>query len=149
MQVETVRPLRLGFHRFAAPPEFYRLAGRLIPWFGFAAAALAAFGLYLGFFVAPTDFQQGEVYRLIFIHDPRRADRAAGVLALAGVVNLPIIYFSVQWWNTLHQGATISPARAPSMAATMLEAMLVMVVAFWMYSIAASLARARAILLER
>src|SRR5207244_13426039 len=83
------------------------------------------------------------------IDDPRRADRAAGVLALAGVVNLPIIYFSVQWWNTLHQGATISPARAPSMAATMLEAMLVMVFAVWMYSIAGSLARARAVLLER
>ena len=83
------------------------------------------------------------------IDDPRRADRAAGVLALAGVVNLPIIYFSVRWWNTLHQGATISATRAPSMAATMLETMLVMVFAFWMYSIAASLARARAILLER
>ena len=239
MQVETIRPLKFGFHRFAAPSEFYRLAGSLIPWFACAAALLAAFGLYLGFFVAPTDFQQGDVYRIIFIHvpaswmamfiyavmafwagvgiafntrmssmwacamaptgalmaflalwtgalwgrptwgaywvwdarmtstlillflyigfmalhaaidDPRRADRAAGVLALAGVVNLPIIYFSVQWWNTLHQGATISATRAPSMAATMLEAMVVMVFAFWMYSIAASLARARAILLER
>jgi heme exporter protein C len=83
------------------------------------------------------------------IDDPRRADRAAGVLALVGVVNLPIIYFSVQWWNTLHQGATISMTRAPSMATTMLEAMLVMTFAFWTYSIAASLARARAILLER
>jgi heme exporter protein C len=239
MQAETIRPPKFGFHRFAAPPEFYRLAGLMIPWFGGAAAVLAAFGLYLGFFVAPTDFQQGEVYRIIFIHvpaswmamfiyavmafwagvgiafntrmssmwacamaptgalmaflalwtgalwgrptwgaywvwdarmtstlillflyigfmalhaaidDPRRADRAAGVLALAGVVNLPIIYFSVRWWNTLHQGATISATRAPSMAATMLEAMLVMLFAFWMYSIAASLARARAILLER
>jgi heme exporter protein C len=239
MQAQTIRPLKFGWHRFAAPPEFYRLAGRLIPWFGSLAAALAGFGLYLGFFVAPTDFQQGEVYRIIFVHvaaawmamfiyavmafwagvgiafnarmasiwacamaptgmlmaflalwsgalwgrptwgaywvwdarmtstlillflyvgfmalhgaidDPRRADRAAGVLALVGVVNLPIIYFSVQWWNTLHQGATISLTRAPTMAATMLEAMLVMTLAFWMYSIAASLARARAILLER
>jgi heme exporter protein C len=83
------------------------------------------------------------------IDDPRRADRAAGVLALVGVVNLPIIYFSVQWWNSLHQGASISLSRAPSMATTMLEAMFVMMFAFWMYSIAASLARARAILLER
>jgi heme exporter protein C len=83
------------------------------------------------------------------IDDPRRADRAAGVLALVGVVNLPIIYFSVQWWNTLHQGATISLTRAPTMAATMLEAMFVMMLSFWMYSIATSLARVRAILLER
>jgi heme exporter protein C len=70
MQTQAIRPLKFGLHRFAAPPEFYRLAGRLIPWFGSAAAVLAAFGLYLGFFVAPTDFQQGEVYRIIFIHVP-------------------------------------------------------------------------------
>jgi heme exporter protein C len=239
MQAQTMNPLKFGFHRFAAPPEFYRLAGQLIPWFATAAALLAAFGLYLGFFVAPTDFQQGEVYRIIFIHvpaawmamfiyavmafwagvglafntrmssmwatamaptgalmaflalctgalwgrpawgtywswdarmtstlillflyvgfmalhgaidDARKADRAAGVLALVGVVNLPIIYFSVQWWNSLHQGASINLTRAPTMAATMLEAMFVMMFAFWMYSIAASLARVRAILLER
>jgi len=83
------------------------------------------------------------------IDDPRRADRAAGVLALSAWWNLPIIYFSVQWWNTLHQGATISLTRAPTMATTMLEAMFVMMLSFWMYSIAASLARVRAILLER
>jgi heme exporter protein C len=239
MQSEAIPPLRFGFHRFSAPPEFYRLAGHLIPWFGALAALLAALGLYLGFFVAPTDFQQGEAYRIIFIHvaaawmgmfiyvvmafwaglgvafntrmssiwacamaptgalmtflalwtgalwgrpawgaywawdarmtstlvllflyigfmalhaaidEPRRADRAAGVLALVGVVNVPIIYFSVYWWNTLHQGASVSLTRAPTMATTMLEAMFVMILAFWMYSIAASLARARAILLER
>src|ERR1700751_830310 len=70
MQIETIRPLKFGFHRFAAPPEFYRLAGQMIPWFAAAAAVLAVFGLYLGFFLAPTDFQQGEVYRIIFIHVP-------------------------------------------------------------------------------
>jgi len=239
VQIQSAPAVRFGFHRFAAPSEFYRLAGRLIPWFSALAVVLAVLGLYLGFFVAPTDFQQGEVYRIIFIHvaaawmamfiyavmafwaglgiafntrmssmwacamapsgalmafialwtgaqwgrptwgaywawdarmtstlillflyigfialhgaidDPRRADRAAGVLALVGVVNLPIIYYSVQWWNSLHQGASISLTRAPSMAATMLEAMLVMTLALWMYSIAISLARARAILLER
>lgn len=239
MQSEAIRPLKFGFHRFAAPPEFYRLAGRMIPWFATLAALLGGFALYLGFFVAPTDFQQGEAYRIIFIHvaaawmgmfiyvvmafwaafgvafntrmssiwacamaptgalmtflalwtgalwgrptwgaywvwdarmtstlvllflyigfmalhaaidDPRRADRAAGVLALVGVVNVPIIYFSVYWWNTLHQGASVSLTRAPTMASTMLEAMFVMSLAFWMYSLAASLARARAILLER
>jgi len=232
---------RTGFHFFhyASPPEFYRLAGKAIPAFAALAAVLAAVGLYLGFFVAPTDAQQGEAYRIMFIHVPaawmamfiyivmafwaalgfilntrisavmasalaptgasmaflalwtgalwgrpawgtywdwdarmtstlillflymgfmalhsaiddlRRADRAAGVLALVGVVNVPIIYFSVQWWNSLHQGSSISLGRAPTIAAPMLAAMLVMALAFWMYCIAAALSRARAIVLER
>src|SRR3546814_13936512 len=46
------------------------------------------------------------------IDDPRRADKAGAVLALVGVVNVPIIYFSVQWWNTLHQGASVSLTRS-------------------------------------
>jgi heme exporter protein C len=83
------------------------------------------------------------------IDDPRRADRACGVLALTGVVNVPIIYFSVQWWSTLHQGASVSVTRSPAMATTMLTGMLVMALAFWMYAIAVSLARVRAIILER
>jgi heme exporter protein C len=200
---------------------------------------LAVIGLYIGFFMAPTDAQQGEAYRIIFIHvpaawmsmfiyvvmafwaamglvfntrlsgmmaialaptgalftfialwtgslwgkptwgawwvwdarltselillflyfgfialhaaieDPRRADKAAAVLALVGVVNVPIIYFSVKWWNTLHQGASVSLSNAPTMAATMLWGMLVMALACWMYSIAAALARVRSIILER
>jgi heme exporter protein C len=83
------------------------------------------------------------------IDDPRRADKAGAVLALVGVVNVPIIYFSVQWWNTLHQGASVSITRAPSMATTMLWGMLVMALAFWMYSIAAVLHRLRSIILDR
>src|SRR5678815_4798043 len=83
------------------------------------------------------------------IDDPRRADKAGAVLALVGVVNVPIIYFSVQWWNTLHQGASVSLTRAPSMAATMLVGMLLMPLAAWMYSIATALARVRTIILER
>jgi heme exporter protein C len=83
------------------------------------------------------------------IDDPRRADKAGAVLALVGVVNVPIIYFSVQWWNTLHQGASVSITRAPSMATTMLWGMLVMALAFWMYSIAAVLHRVRSIILSR
>jgi heme exporter protein C len=228
-----------GIFRFASPQTFYPLAGHLVPWFGLLAVLLAAAGLYVGFFVAPTDAQQGEVYRVIFIHVPaawmsmflyvvmafwaavglafntrlsgmmasaiaptgalftfialwtgslwgkptwgtwwvwdarltselillflyfgflglhaaiddwRRADRACAVLALVGVVNIPIIYFSVQWWNTLHQGASISFSKAPTMAATMLTGMLLMAFACWMYSIAVSLVRVRAIILER
>jgi heme exporter protein C len=83
------------------------------------------------------------------IDDPRRADKAGAVLALVGVVNVPIIYFSVQWWNTLHQGASVSITRAPSMATTMLWGMLIMALAFWMYSIAAVLHRLRSIILDR
>ena len=83
------------------------------------------------------------------IADPVRADRAGAILALVGVVNIPIIYFSVQWWNTLHQGASVSLTRAPSMAMTMLLGMLLMALAAWMYSIAAALARLRNIILER
>jgi heme exporter protein C len=228
-----------GPWRFAAPNHFYPLAGKMIPWFAVAAAALCAIGLYIGFFVAPTDATQGESYRIIFIHvpaawmsmflyvvmafwagvglalntrlssmmasaiaptgaimtfialwsgalwgrptwgtywvwdarltselillflylgfmalqaaidDPRRADKAGAVLALVGVVNVPIIYFSVKWWNTLHQGASVSLTKAPTMAATMLAGMLVMALGFWMYSIAITLVRVRAIILER
>jgi heme exporter protein C len=83
------------------------------------------------------------------IDDPRRADRAGAVLAIVGVVNVPIIYYSVQWWNTLHQGASVSLTRAPSMASTMLTGMLLMALAFWLYGIAASLVRVRCIIRER
>ena len=225
---------------YASPQTFFPLAGRLARWSAAAAAVLAAAGLYIGFVVAPTDAQQGEAYRIIFIHvpaawmsmfiyvvmafwagvglalnprvsgmmaaalaptgalftfialwtgalwgrptwgtywvwgdarllselillflyfgvmalraaidDPGRADRAAAVLAIVGVVNVPIIYYSVQWWNTLHQGASVSLTAAPRMAATMLTGMLIMALAFWMYSIAVTLVRVRCIMRER
>lgn len=230
-----------GFHlfKYAAPQKFYALAGRMWPWFAALSAALVAVGLWLAFFVAPIDAQQGQGYRIIFVHvptsqmsmliylvmagwagvglvfntrlsgmmasalaptgalfaflslvtgslwgkpmwgawwvwdarltselillflylgflalqssidDPRRADKACAVLALVGVVNVPVIYFSVTWWNTLHQGASVSLTRVPSMAAPMLWGMLTMVLAFWMYTVAAALARVRSIILER
>src|SRR6476661_7743575 len=81
------------------------------------------------------------------IEDPRRADRACALLALVGAVNVPIIYFSVRWWNTLHQGSSISLTAAPSMA--MLAGILVMTAAAWCYSIAVTLARVQAIIVER
>jgi heme exporter protein C len=83
------------------------------------------------------------------IQDTRRADRAASLLALVGVVNVPIIYFSVKWWNTLHQGASVSVSAAPRMASIMLIGMLIMAIAFWLYSIAAALARTRILIRER
>jgi heme exporter protein C len=83
------------------------------------------------------------------IDDVRRADHAGALLALVGAVNVPIIYFSVRWWNTLHQGASISMTAAPTMAGTMLTALLLMTVACWAYAFAVVFARIRAIVLER
>jgi heme exporter protein C len=83
------------------------------------------------------------------IDDTRRADHAGALLAVIGAVNVPVIYFSVRWWNTLHQGATISMTAAPKMATTMLQAMLLMTFAFWAYAFAVVFMRARAIVLER
>jgi heme exporter protein C len=83
------------------------------------------------------------------IDDLRRADRASAVLAIVGAVNVPIIYYSVQWWNTLHQGASVSFTKAPSMAATMFLGMMLMAVAFWLYSVAVAMVRVRCIIRER
>ncbi len=94
--------------------------------------------LYLGFIALKAS-----------IEDPVRSDRAGAILALVGAINVPIIYFSVQWWNTLHQGASVSLTKSPSMAATMLLGMLLMALAAWMYAIAVSLARLRSIIRER
>ena len=67
---------------------------------------------------------------------------------LVGVVNIPIIYFSVKWWNTLHQGSSVNLTKS-SMAETMLWGMLLMAMCFWMYAIAVALMRVRTIMLER
>jgi heme exporter protein C len=83
------------------------------------------------------------------IDDVKRSDHAGALLAIVGVVNVPIIYFSVRWWNTLHQGASISMNAAPKMASTMVTAMLVMTVAFWAYAFAVVFMRTRSIVLER
>jgi heme exporter protein C len=83
------------------------------------------------------------------IDDPRRADKAGALVAIVGSVNVPVIYFSVRWWNTLHQGASVSVTAAPTMASTMLTAMLIMTLAFWAYAFAVVFTRSRAIVLER
>ena len=82
------------------------------------------------------------------IDDPRRADRAAALLAIVGSVNVPIIYFSVKWWNTLHQGSTIKFS-GTSMQITMQQAMFTMLAACWLYAITIVLMRVRSIILER
>ncbi|MEI7842673.1 MAG: heme ABC transporter permease CcmC [Gallionellaceae bacterium] len=93
--------------------------------------------LYLGFIALQAS-----------IDDPRRADRAGALLAIVGSVNVPIIYFSVKWWNTLHQGSTIK-FTGTSMHIAMQQAMFITLAACWLYVIAVSLARVRSIILER
>jgi heme exporter protein C len=83
------------------------------------------------------------------IEDPKRADRAGAVLALVGVVNVPIIYFSVEWWSTLHQGATIRIVDGPTIPGSILMPLLVMTAACWLYAIAIVLARLRCVIRER
>jgi heme exporter protein C len=83
------------------------------------------------------------------IDDKYRADKASAVLAIVGAINVPIIYFSVKWWNTLHQGSSVSLTKAPAMAAVMLQGMLVMAIGFWLYSIAVILMRVRSEIAER
>jgi heme exporter protein C len=229
----------INWFKFSSPASFYPLAGKLIPFFTVAAVILIAVGLYMSFLVAPTDYKQGEGYRIIFVHvpaawmsmfiylvmafwgalglvfntrlsammaeslaptgamftflalwtgafwgkpmwgtwwvwdarltselilfflyigfialkgsidDTRRGDRAGAILLLVGVVNIPIIYYSVKWWNTLHQGASIDMKTGSSMASIMLITMLIMALGFWMYSIAVALSRVRSIILER
>ena len=83
------------------------------------------------------------------IDDPRRADKAGAILALVGVVNIPIIIFRLNGGILLHQGASVSLTESPKMASTMLMGMLIMSIACWMYSIALVLIRTRTIVLER
>ncbi len=83
------------------------------------------------------------------IDDRDRADRASAVLAIVGVVNLPIIHYSVYWWNTLHQPSTLTKIAKPSMAGEMLWPLLVMLLAFTLFFGAVLLVRLRAEILLR
>ncbi len=94
--------------------------------------------LYLGFISLHKAFEDREV-----------ADRAAGIVAMVGIINVPIIHFSVKWWNTLHQGATISKFGKPTIETPMLIALLVMIVAVFLFSAVLSLLRSRAEILDR
>jgi heme exporter protein C len=106
-------------------------------WDARLTSELILFFLYLGFISLHAS-----------IDDPRRADRAGALLAIVGSVNVPIIYFSVKWWNTLHQGSTIKFS-GTSMHIAMQQAMYSMIVACWLYAVAVTLMRVRSIILER
>lgn len=229
----------LWFHKMASPPHFYRIAGTLVPWFGWTALALIVLGLYGGLVLAPPDYQQGDGFRILYVHapaawmsmfiyatmaiaagvgliwriklahavaaasapigasftflalvtgslwgrpmwgtwwewdarltselillflylgyialrasieDPQRADKSSAVLALVGVVNLPIIHFSVYWWNSLHQGATVAKMAKASITGNMLWPLLTMILAFQLYYGALLCMRVRAEVLKR
>jgi heme exporter protein C len=94
--------------------------------------------LYLGFIALHKAFEDREV-----------GDRAAGVLAMVGIINIPIIHFSVEWWNTLHQGATISKFEKPSMDPSMLIALLLMIFAVAFFCTAVMMYRLRNEVLSR
>ena len=83
------------------------------------------------------------------IGEQNQADKAAAVLAIVGVVNLPIIHFSVDWWNTLHQGASISRLRKPAIDASMLWPLFTMLAAFFAFFAAALMSRVRNEILKR
>ncbi len=227
------------FHKLASPPHAYRIAGSLASWFGWPALLLIAVGLYGGLVLAPADYQQGDAFRIVYVHAPSawlsmfiygtmavaaaigliwriklahavaaasapvgasftflalatgaiwgkpmwgtwwvwdarltsellllflyagvmalrasiddrdRADRASAVLAIVGVVNLPIIHYSVYWWNTLHQASTLTKIDKPSMAGDMLWPLLVMLLGFTLYYGAVLMTRLRAEILRR
>ena len=106
-------------------------------WDARLTSELVLLFLYLGYMALQSAFS-----------DRRTASRASAILALVGVVNLPIIHYSVDWWNTLHQGATILKANAPSIHPSMLIPLLIMVLAFHLHFFTVALMRIRCEILE-
>lgn len=230
--------LTLWFHKFGSPPIFYRIASLLLPWCYAIGLILGAIGLYGGLVLAPADYQQGDAFRIIFIHVPsawmslfiylfmavnafialvwrikisetlamasapigaaftficlvtgslwgkpmwgtwwtwdarltselvllflylgviglygaiedrRQAARAASFLALIGIVNVPIVHFSVNWWNTLHQGSTVRLIGPSAITGDMLWPLLMVAVATKFWFLGSLFARARLSVLE-
>jgi heme exporter protein C len=227
------------FYKLASPPYVYGVAAALMPWLLSLAAVTIGYGLIAGLVFAPPDYQQGDAFRIIYVHapsawlslfaymtmaiagaialiwriklghavaaacapigasftvlalvtgslwgrpmwgtywawdprltselillflyfgvmslrpafeDPGRGDRAAALLAIVGVVNVPIIHFSVQWWNSLHQGATVAKFGKSSMEASMLWPLLSMLIGFMCFFGAVLCMRLRGEVLNR
>lgn len=211
------------FHRFSSPKYFYAYANKLIPWFTVAAMVLFSYGLVGGLYLAPADYQQGDAFRIIYVHvpcaflslmvyvvmassaliayvwqikladmiikvsaplgawftflalvtgaiwgkpmwgtwwvwdarltselillfiyfgiiglqsaiaDQQIAARAVRMMVLVGFINIPIIHYSVYWWNTLHQGSTLKFFAPSLIAPSMLHPLLAMIAAFICY----------------
>lgn len=231
--------LTLLFHKFGSPRHFFRLSGLILPWAGGITVLLLATGLYYGLWVAPPDYQQGDSYRIMFIHVPAAwmslfvylivalaaaitlvwkmklaevvlnasasigawftaltlvtgslwgkpmwgawwvwdarltfelillfwylglialnsaienkdtAARATAVMALVGVINIPIIHYSVDLWNTMHQGSSVSLMKPPTMDINMFIPLLIMAFAFKFYYLTSLLMKIRGQVLMR
>lgn len=229
--------LRFNWHQLISPPSFFKLSRKILPWLQWSALILLAVGLYAALCVAPLDYQQGDAYRIIYIHVPaaffslslyavmaicalvylvwhiklsflvaraaaeigalltvlalvtgslwgkpmwgaywvwdarltselvllflyvgflslhhalsgsKTAAKACSILAIIGAIDLPIIHYSVYWWNTLHQGATVSQWQSGTIAVSMLLPLLVMLAGFMMYVGTCLLLRVQALLL--
>lgn len=224
---------------YANPTRFLRLTGHILPWLWAATFIVFSIGLTLALFFAPSDYQQGETVRIMFVHvpaawlamgcymvivlsslgsliwrhpladvsaktaapigaaftfialvtgslwgkptwgtywvwdarltsvlilfflylglmalwqaieEPSRAGRACAILALVGVVNIPIIKFSVEWWNTLHQPASITKLSASSIHSSIQTPLLVMALAYILLFFALHFKAMRAEILRR
>jgi heme exporter protein C len=226
-------------HKIISPKYCYQLAGYFIPWLGFICFMLMGYGVWSALFLVPADYQQGDAFRIIYvhvptaflslgiytiiffnsvlyliwrikiadivaeasaiigatytlialfsgalwgkpmwgtwwiwdarltselillflylgymglrsaIHDSERRAKASAILAMVGMVDIPIVHFSVSWWATLHQGATLSKFAKPSIAPEMLYPLLVMIVAFFLFYLTLLLVRVRSLILKR
>lgn len=222
-----------------SPPSFYRFAGKSIPWLVILVVLSLLAGLYGGLILSPADYQQGEGFRIIYVHvpsawmslfvyvvmavaglvalvwrvklaevvvicsapigawftflalvsgslwgkpmwgawwvwdarltsellllflylgviglydaieDKRTASRAVSLLSLVGLVNIPIIHYSVEWWNTLHQGPSVTRLDAPAIHLDMLLPLLVMALGFTLFYLLSLMIRARGEILFR
>jgi len=219
--------------KFSSPPYFYHISQKVMPWLAFIFIVTLVYGLYGALITAPADYQQGDSFRIMYIHvpaawmslfiymvmavngaigliwriklsevvviasapvgavftflalatgsiwgkpmwgtwwvwdarltaelillflyigiialysaieDKRTASKAVAILALVGVVNIPIIHYSVEWWNTLHQGPTVTKMDKPSIHIDMLIPLLVMAISFKVYYFMALLMRCK------
>lgn len=227
------------YHQLGSPRYFYRFSGVVLPWCWALAVLLTAVGLVWGLAFAPEDYQQGNSYRIIFIHvpaagaaltgylamgvaglvalvwrmkmaeimiraiapfgavlaavalltgaiwgkptwgtywvwdarltsmlimlflylgvvalmqaidDARQGARAASLLSVVGVINVVVVKYSVEWWNSLHQGSTINITRETTMPAEMLAPLLISMAGIYLLFAVSVLVRARAEILRR
>lgn len=231
--------MAIDLHKYANPRRFLKIASAIYPWSAGLTAILLIVGLYLGLFVSPQDYQQGDTVRIMFVHvpaawmalgiytmmaissavgliwkhpvadlsakaaapigacftflalitgslwgqpmwgtywvwdarltsmlillflylgymaiwhsfdDPSKASKAAAILALVGVINIPVIKFSVDWWNTLHQPASVATLSGPKIHSSILTPLLIMGCAYMSLFITLLILRVKTEIIER